>query len=126
MPDKTIKLKIVQSLLEIVKDIADAEYQDRVWIKALEPLSDFDETMCHFFDDLNAKEIVDHPQEYDISPSQHKKLLELYNVLRAYSDDTPGFIEAEVMQDPRWHKIRILAKETLLVFNYPNANQIIT
>ncbi len=126
MLNKSIKLKIVQSLLEVIKNISDAEYQHRIWIKALEPLSDFDETMCHFFDDLNAKEIVEHPQEYGLSLFQYEKLLELYNALRIYSDDTPGILETEVMQDPRWHKIRTLAKETLLVFNYPNANQIVT
>ena len=126
MTDKLIRLRILKALLEIIKDISDAEYQDRIWIKALEPLSDFDETMCHFFDDFNAKEIVDHPEEYGLSSPPHAKLLELYNALRSYSDDAPSSLEADVMRDPKWHEIRNIAKETLLVFNYPNANQIVT
>ncbi len=124
MVDESIKSKILKSLLDTIRTIADEEYQEQVWIKKLATLSDFDETMCHFFDDCSSDDIINYPKKYGITPAQHNKLIKLYNALRTYSDDSAG-IESEVMQDPEWHKIRSIAKEVLIEFNYPNATRIV-
>jgi len=123
--DTATRRQIVTSLLDVVRDIADVEYQERGWIRHLGFFSDFDETMCQFFDDCNAETIVANPENYDIESAQHLKLLELYNALRFYSDNTPYVLEFDIFHDPKWHKIRSLAKKVLLAFNYPEAKQII-
>ena len=110
---------ILKGLLGVIWEISDVDFQYRIWIEGSGPeVSSFTEAICGFFDDFNAKELVDHPKAYSLSPLQHLKLSELYNALRAYSDDTPGILDIEVVQDPQWYTIRNLAKETLLAFDF--------
>lgn len=54
-----IKLNILKSLLDVISTISDLEYLESIWIKGLGPeCSSFEETMCIFFDDFNAEEIL--------------------------------------------------------------------
>lgn len=115
-----IKLSILKSLLDVVSTISDLKYQERVWIKGLGPeCSSFEETMCNFFDDFNAEEILINYKEYNISDKQYQILLKFYNRLRKFSDKTPSLVHEEnIIFDPKWTEIRKLAKDVLKVFDY--------
>lgn len=115
-----IKFNILKELLGVIYNISDAEYQERVWVKGLGPeCSNFDETMCNFFDDYNAEEVVKNYKDYGISQKQYKVLLKFYNTLREYSDKTPETVnDHEVLSDSDWYKIQEMAKKVLEAFDY--------
>lgn len=128
MSDKITRLRILKAILEIIRDIADAIYQEEVWIKKTHSLSDFNETMCHYFDDFHVREILDNYKEYGITEVQKDALKKFTDILDEYSDTVfyEDISEEKVMEDPKWVSIRIMAKDTLFAFNYPNASQIVT
>ena len=115
-----IKFNILNELLGVIYNISDVEYQERVWVKGLGPeCSSFEETMCNFFDDYNAEEIVGNYKDYGVAQKQFKILLKFYNMLRYYSDKTSEIVNnQEVLSDPEWHKIQKMAKKVLKSFNY--------
>ena len=116
----TVKFNILKGFLGVIYNISDAEYQERIWVKGLGPeCSNFDETMCNFFDDYNAEEIVINYKDYGISQKQYKVLLNFFNILNEYSDNTPEIVnDKEVLENPEWAKIRKIAKKVLEAFYY--------
>ncbi len=59
---------ILNQFLRNIFHISEKEYQKRVWIRGEGPeCDDFDETVCHFFDD--GSPIIDNYQAYGITDS---------------------------------------------------------
>ena len=109
---------ILNELLNNVRDISDKEYQKRVWIRGEGPeCDDFDETVCFFFDDVDA--ILDNYKKFGIIDSQYWLLMKFRNEFDVFSrgvgrNNPPiKFIES-----PEWQKIMEMAKEVLKAFNY--------
>ncbi len=117
------KSNILKGLSHVIWTITNAEYQERVWINGLGPeCGSFEETICNFFDDYNAEEILNNYKDYNITFKQYQILLKLYKLLDKYSDEAMSysdFINPEVIiKDKKWKKIQKLAKEVLKAFNY--------
>ncbi len=109
------KKYILNEFLRNILHISDKEYQKRVWIRGEGPeVDDFDETVCHFFDDGDP--ILKNYKEFGISEKQHELLNEFRKHIKSFSDENdwpPMFIDS-----PEWTKITIMAKEVLEAFHY--------
>lgn len=109
----------LQNLIDTIIDIADPDYQYRIWVKGLGPEVDsFAETMCYFFDELEF--VLPNYKKYEISEKQYQLLIDLRDAVKAFSDEVPGMAdpEIEILPNPEWHKIQKLAKEVLRAFGY--------
>ncbi len=115
---KEEKKGVLNRFLETISIISDKNFQERIWIKGLGPeCSDFDETICDFFD--NGEDIMPNHNKYNISNCQYQILLILYKRIREFSDNTPEGLEDKIIiSNPEWYKIREIAKEVLEAFNY--------
>ena len=80
-------------LFEAIEEIADAEYQARVWVQGEGPeCSSFVEAMCGFFDDAQAGYVLKNHKEFRLSPEQTKALEALFFALSEYSKNTPDIM----------------------------------
>lgn len=118
------KISLLNSLLKIIENISDSEYQKRVWLQGKGPeCSDFDEAMCNFFDDFHAKDIIKNYKTFNVSYSQYQILSEFYKILEKYSNKTPLIEDTEkILLDPEWHKIQKLAKKVLESFDHKTSS----
>ena len=66
--------------------------------------------MCSFFDDFEGmfNELRKDYRQYGISQKQYKHLMKLYEILDDYD---PPVNDAAILEDPKWDKIVLLAKE---------------
>lgn len=106
---------ILNEYLRTISHISDKEYQIRVWIEGLGPeVNDFDETVCHFFDDGDP--ILKNYKEYEITDIQYHLLKEFRNEFRVFADRND--LPEEFIDSSEWAKIMDLAKDVLKVFNF--------
>jgi len=118
-----VKKTILKELLSVIEDISNIDFQQKGWIeKKIHPYCTFEETMHHFFDDYEAKEILDNYKDYNITIYQYKILLKFYYILHKYSEKKMSWHYSvnpkEILTDPKWHEIQKKAKEVLKAFNY--------
>lgn len=109
----------LQNLIDTINSIADSEYQDRVWVKGLGPEVDsYTETICYFFDEVEF--ILSNYKKYEISETQYQLILQLRDLVEAFSDEVTGIADpkTEILPNPEWHKIQELAKKVLEAFDY--------
>ena len=85
---------ILNEFLKNISHISDEEYQKRIWIRGEGPeCDDFDETVCHFFDD--GKPILKNYKDYHITENQYNLLIKLYKEFDDFSANNhwpPEFI----------------------------------
>lgn len=106
---------ILNEYLRNISHISDKEYQIKVWIEGLGPeVNDFDETVCHFFDDGDP--ILKNYKKYGITDMQYHLLKEFRDEFRIFADAN-DFPE-EFIDSQEWAEIMALAKEVLTAFNY--------
>jgi hypothetical protein len=105
----------LNEFLRNISHISDEPYQKRVWILGEGPeCDDFDESMCHFFDDGDP--VLNDYKNFGITEAQYHLLIKLRDQLDSFSQyDYPPqkFIESS-----EWKKIMLMASETLEAFNY--------
>ena len=106
---------ILDEYLRNVSHISDAEYQTRVWIRGEGPeVDDFDETVCHFFDDGDP--IIENYKEYGINEMQHRLLIGFHQEFEKFSKG--HYSPQDFIDSTEWKKITEMAKEVLMAFNY--------
>jgi len=100
-------------LIDTARRAADREYQQRVWF-GLGPERDSpNELLCTFLDDPVFEDFLDHPM---LPKAERAAVERLYRSVEAYASCTPAHLEAStVMDDPRFEKVRIAAREFLRV-----------
>ena len=95
--------------LESLQAIADEAQQEQSWKGGdYSTYSDFDEIYIHFID--SCENIL----TWNSLPSSKKSLLEmLYIMVEDFNEDynQKKMIEKDICDDPKWHKIRFLAKQ---------------
>lgn len=107
-------------LLSLVNDVADEEYQKRVWIEGKGPeASSFDEDMCMIFDDYRLDEFIAECQEKGLYAGKIDKLELLRKALDKFIDKTKSREDPrKIISNPDWVKIREMAGETLRAFGF--------
>ena len=114
LTDKARK-RILASFLETIEGISDKEYQERVWIRGEGPeVDNFDETVCHFFDDGDP--ILKKYKEYQITEKQYQLLIHFRKEFQEFSGEN-DFPE-EFIDTQEWEEVMKSAKEVLLAFDY--------
>lgn len=96
---------------DVVREIADAEYQERVW-RGLEPqrVSSPDEVYSGMFDEFLYSDAV------ELSSEQLRLGKKLHTALRKYSPRGGQSPSVEhMLADPAWHRVRQVAAEFLAV-----------
>jgi len=115
------KKYIFEQFLRNVSGISNREYQKRVWIRGeSSDVDDFDETVEHFFDDVEL--ILDqNPKDYkkfELSNKQLHTLKIFRDAFKKFSED--NYWPPEFIYTPEWEEIMNMAKEVLKVFDYKN------
>ena len=111
------KKYILNEHLRNISHIASKEYQKRVWVRGEGPeIDDFDETVCHFFDDGDP--ILKKYKEYNISENQHKLLIQFRKKFEDFVDGDRPYLPEEFIDTPEWELIMNFAKDVLKAFNY--------
>lgn len=109
------KRDILNFVLERVANIANKEYQKRIWIRGEGPeVDDFDETACHFLHEGGG--VLEEYKEFGITESQYYLLKSLRDEFQAFSNKNNW--PQDFIDTPEWGKIMNLAKEVLKAFHY--------
>ncbi len=91
---------------EVVGAIADESYQRRSWFGIGPEESSPDEDICQFFGDAAIEEFLDR-KDTGLEAPQIKAGRHLVKLMSQFAAQTPEHIEpAELIDDPRWRKIR--------------------
>ena len=101
-------------LVECIWCISNIEYQERIWVRHedMDKIVDsYDDTTMYFIEDADI--VLDGRQEghIEMTERQHQVLKKLYDMVDVYdsSEDRPES-DAEIVADPKWHRIREYAK----------------
>lgn len=106
---------VLYEFLRTIWGISDITYQKRVWLRGEGPeWDDFDETVCHFFDDGDP--ILEKYQEYGITEVQYQLLKKFRDDFRLFEEN--NFCPLEFIDSPEWAEIMEKAKTVLKAFNF--------
>ena len=109
--------RMLMHFLETIQDISDKEYQRKAWIFGIPPGTDFDETVCCFFD--MGDPVLNHYTNLDITESQYQILKQFRDQFEAFADaDDRPYLPEEFIDTPEWDEITKMAKEVLQAFHY--------
>lgn len=107
--------QIMETFIRIMDHISDKAYQKRVWIRGEGPeVDDFDETVCHFFQEGDG--IIDEYKDFGLTAFQYQLLQIFREHFKAFSDAN-DFPE-EFIDTPEWDNITKMAQEVLRAFHY--------
>ena len=106
------KYEWLKNVMNTVREIADPEFQQRVWVDGAGPeFSDWTEVMCKLFDDFLFDDFVDRDwQQFGFSSESHQLLVQLREQLNNYEEKETN---AEIVADPKWQQIREFAGKVL-------------
>lgn len=107
--------QILEGFLIDISDIADKEYQRRIWIRGEGPeCDDFTGIVCRY--SSAAESILEKYKEYGISDSQLYVLKQFHDEFKKFwkENDLPQLF----IDTPEWTKITLKAKEVLQAFDY--------
>ena len=114
----------LRRILDVTRDLADVDYQERVWVRGEGPEVDSStEAICRLIDDYDlATFLAQAAEKAWISEEQLAALRQLEAALAPYAGNGGGADDATTIQSPGWHKIRKLAQATLETFTTPAAS----
>ena len=103
----------------MIREIADAEYQQRVWINGEGPeVGSYVEAMCQLFDDHSLDLLISTAKdERLLQPDQIKQLEAFRDALAHYGDVQKSEDDRVIVNDPQWAKIRAHASRFLKVLS---------
>ena len=107
------KEKWIKLIKEEIQEIADRDFQNRIWIKGQGPQdSSYVELMCRLFDDKHFDAFLKNSTTLELSKELLYKLLVLKEKLEKYQGKKK---ESQIVNDPQWIKITVIAKEALKI-----------
>jgi hypothetical protein len=114
----------VRRILEVIRNLADEEYQERVWVRGNGPEVDSStEAVCRLVDDYDLATFLDEAAKNAwVSKDQIAALQRLDVALARDASNGEDPDDATRIQSPGWKKIRKLAKATLEAFTTPAAS----
>ena len=110
------KYKWLNGIQNAIQEIANSEFQERVWVRGEGPeVSSFTEAICRLFDDYNFDDFLDeHWHIFGLSSQLYRMLRKLRNLLNEYEEKET---DAEIVKDEKWDEIREYAKDVLQEFD---------
>lgn len=110
--------QIMETFIETIADVANKEYQDRVWIKGLGPeCDDYSEFINYFLDESEA--ILASYKDFNITDTQYILLKKFEEKIRSFHNnpDRP-YLPEIFLNSSEWLQIIDMAREVLVAFNY--------
>jgi dissimilatory sulfite reductase (desulfoviridin) alpha/beta subunit len=101
----------------VIRNIADADYQQRIWINGEGPeVGSYVESMCTLFDDHNIDLLIWTAKNERLLPTDQIEQLEAFrDALNRYSEPQKSEDDRVIVNDPRWAEIRAHASNLLQV-----------
>lgn len=107
--------QIMETFVRIMKHISDKDYQKRIWIRGEGPeVDDFDETVCHFFQEGDG--IIEKYKDFELTEHQYQSLKKFRDHFKAFSEEND--LPEEFIDTAEWNGIMNMAKDVLKTFNY--------
>ena len=111
-------------ILAAIRDLGDAAYQERVWVRAEGPEVDSSaEAICRLYDDFDlAGFLAEDRQQHWLSADEHAALQAFAAALSdSIATDDEETSDATRVATPEWHALRKLARRTLELVETPQA-----
>ena len=111
-------------ILAAIRDLGDAAYQERVWVRAEGPeVNSSAEAICRLHDDFDlAGFLAQDRQRHWLPAEEHAALQTFAATLGDYiATDDDETSDATRLATPEWLVLRQLARRTLEVFESPRA-----
>ena len=114
----------LRRILEAIRDLADEEYQERVWVRGNGPEVDSStEAVCRLVEDYDLATFLDEAAKNAwVSKDQIAALQRLDVALARHASNGGDAEDATRIQSPGWQQIRNLAKKTIEDFTTPSAS----
>ena len=102
-----------RNLVSVIRDLADASYQERVWVRGTGPEVDsMAEAICRFFDDYDVDGFLAASAARSmLSADQLESLTALRDALDAFKQGKAA--DAGAIRHPKWLEVQGLAAEAL-------------
>ena len=120
IPFEPTKITDFLQLIRTTWVISNKDYQERFWVRQELPMrgDNFMETTMTFNQDLEGVLEAKETGHFKIAKKQYEMLIKLYNMIDKFEADPdtppdPGYGEndEEIVNDPRWDKVRNFAIE---------------
>ena len=102
------------SITETIQEISNENYQLQQWVfrKNKKDYACYENTIIYFLEDCEVIFKSWDANRISMTDKQYIMLKTLYNMINTYdtNDNRPEF-DKDIVNDPKWHKIRILAKQ---------------
>ena len=114
----------LRRILEAIRDLADEQYQERVWVRGNGPEVDSStEAVCRLVEDYDLATFLDEAAKNAwVSKDQIAALQRLDVALARHASNGGDAEDATRIQSPGWQQIRKLAKKTIEAFTTPAAS----
>jgi hypothetical protein len=114
----------LRRILDATRDLADVDYQERVWVRGEGPEVDSStETLIRLLDDYDLPSfIAEAADKAWISNAQLTALRKLEATLARYAAGDQSGDEAVRIARPKWQRVRAAAEATLETFRAPAAS----
>jgi len=105
---------ISAGIIDIAREVADSDFQQRIWIQASEPgvISSYEEgVLGSLLDDYDVEYAVDHGASYGFTQNQIEKLRSFVTQLTHFADQHPGAVSRDVVGTPEWIRVQRAAAD---------------
>lgn len=122
VPEKDVWLN---NIVESLKEIASAEFQEKGWVRGeIHQYCNYVETSCGLFDDACFEDFLDfYAEKFGLSCQQIQILNRVREAMKNFSRSLQhhGYEDPQIIvNDPKWHEIRQLAKDALKTLGIEN------
>jgi len=101
------------AIIDTIKEISDKKYQTCQWVarKNSKDYACYENAVMYFIEDTDAVLESRNDSDIQLTNMQYQMLKKLYDMVDIYdsSEDRPES-DAEIVADPKWHRIREYAK----------------
>lgn len=112
-----VQSESIQRLIQLIATIGDEQFQRDAWFGKGPFVSSPGEMFCQYFDDLCAEEVIAEEMN-NLSKSQADALRLLNVEMNSFSEASDEQLDAaKTFTDPRWEKIRQIARSTAALFD---------
>lgn len=103
---------IAAGIDDVARDLADGEYQERVWIRASDPSlqSSYEEAVAALLDDYDVDEVLKNPDAYGLQPERAHALRDLVEELKKFHADVRPQSSTDAVRSPRWRAVQDAAR----------------
>jgi hypothetical protein len=115
--DADTKLNIRLRWLDSLFELSHIDFQRALWIDTKFPdiISNFDEAICKYFNDLDLEEGYNNPNHKDIYlPAEIDAVFDFHIGLSKYLDKTEQrtITDSQILEDPEWQQLTKLGRST--------------